>query len=183
MTAQVPEAVSAKKRSRECQGVCTVRRPVRSKHGGQKHHSTVARWRVTTFMYCATPIHTTLHANNLPAVRSKCRRNSGTAVESSPQKTSAPAQVLCDRLRPSKNCRLKSLSDDSTDHQQVFHGVLAFTQKRVETRLPCANALHKPYILPVSPFVVAKFPAPPGNANEIPLPCRTIAQVAQQAPA
>lgn len=61
----------------------------------------------------------------LPFTQTTLRQNrwsvdalQGTAVESSPQKTSTPAQVLCDRLRPSKNCRLKIVSADSTDHQQ-----------------------------------------------------------------
>lgn len=81
----------------------------------------------------------------------------GTAVESSPRQTSAPAQVCCDRLRPSKNRRLKSFQS---------------TAQIVDRD-----------IMPVSPFVVAKFSAPPENTNETALPCTAIAQVAQQAPA
>ncbi len=155
-TAQVPKAGGNEKRSRNVCGAATVQRPSRSTHRGQKHHSKVARWRGTTFMYCATPMHTTLHANNLTAEPSTCRRTSGTAVESSPQKTSTPVQVLCDRLRPSKNCRLNSFQS---------------TAQIIDRKLP------------VSPFVVAKLSAPPDNANETALPCTAIAQVAQQAPA
>jgi len=79
----------------------------------------------------------------------------GTAVESSPQKASAPAQVLCDRLRPSKNCRLKS-----------FQLAAQIISRK----------------LPVSPFVVAIFLAPPKNANETALPCTVIAQVTGKLP-
>jgi hypothetical protein len=80
----------------------------------------------------------------------------GTAVESSPQKASAPAQVFCDRLRPSKNCQ--------PNYSGGQHKSLAEN-------------------LPVSPFVVAMFLAPPKNANETALPCTAIAQVHRQAPA
>lgn len=160
-----------------------MQRPSRSNHRQQKHPFRVECRRGTTFMYCATPMHTTLHANNLPAEPLKCRRTSGTAVKSSPQKTSAPAHVLCDRLRPSKKCRLNSFRSTTQNHQQIS----AECRHRTEVTRHCecsrANAKHQPHKLPVSPFVVAKFSAPPDHANETALPCTAIAQVAQKAPA
>ena len=60
----------------------------------------------------------------------------GTAVESSPQKTSAPAQVLCDRLRLSRNCRLKSfhstaqIIDRKTARQPFRRGKVVGTTRQ-----------------------------------------------------
>lgn len=50
----------------------------------------------------------------------------GTAVKSSPHETSAPAQVSCDRLRPSKNRRLKLFQSSA----QIINRVSRLRQAR-----------------------------------------------------
>jgi hypothetical protein len=67
-------------------------------------------WRSTTFLNCATPIHTTLHQKNRRRQRRSPYGSRATAVVSPPQKTSTPAQVSCSRSRPSKDRRPNQVS-------------------------------------------------------------------------
>jgi len=117
-SAQVPEAVSLK----NARGNAEVSAPCEDQLGRRTEgRNTTAR------SHAGAPLHSCIVPRQfiLPFTQTTSRQHyrsadapRGTAVKSSPQQSRAPARYCCDRLRPSKNCRLKSFSVDSTDHQQ-----------------------------------------------------------------